>query len=50
MNSMSENNDEKEEKNIINISYREIDSKLINLSMENDNEIIINSLEHIDSE
>lgn len=47
---MSENNDEKEEKNIINISYREIDSKLINLSMENDNEIIINSLEHIDSE
>lgn len=47
---MSENNDEKEEKNIINISYREIDSKLINLSMENDNEIIINLLEHIDSE
>ncbi|MCQ2584698.1 MAG: hypothetical protein MJ185_03835 [Treponema sp.] len=47
---MSENNDEKEDKNIINISYREIDSKLINLSMEKDNEIIIKLLEHIDSE
>lgn len=47
---MSENNDKKEEKKIINISYREIDSKLINLSMENDNEIIIKYIVHIDSE
>ncbi|MBR6582274.1 MAG: hypothetical protein IKK80_01520 [Treponema sp.] len=47
---MSENNDEKEEKNIIDISYREIDSKLLNLSLEKDNEIIIKNIIHIDSE
>lgn len=47
---MSENNEQKEDKNIINITYREIDSKLINLSMEEDNELIIKSLKHIDSE
>lgn len=47
---MFENNEEKEDKNIINISYREIDSKLINLSMEKDNEIIIRTVKHIDSE
>lgn len=47
---MSENNDEKEEKNIIDISYREIDSKLLNLSLEKDNEIIIKYIVHIDSE
>lgn len=47
---MSGNDEEKEDKNTINISYREIDSELINLSIEKDNEIIIRPIEHVGSE
>jgi len=50
MSENNEQNEQKENKNIITITYREIDSKLINLSMEEDNEVIIKSLKHIDSE